>query len=213
MPAPICAAPIDDKRSRKNGHGYGGRAKNTSPASISTPRARAIAASSPASTQAGACTQIEAPPCGSVNSKSGRSSRSAAAASASAFLHRLVDAARVRLVVAEREEERVRVLQERARMAHHRMAQHAQLLHQRARRDDVAQAKRRRQALRHRADVDDAAALVQALQRRHRRAGVQVFGLVVVLDHDEVCELGLAQQPAGCARARASPSSGSGATA
>jgi hypothetical protein len=37
MPAGICAAAIDDKRSRKNGHGYGGRAKNTSPASMSTP--------------------------------------------------------------------------------------------------------------------------------------------------------------------------------
>ena len=79
-------------------------------------------------------------------------------------------------------------------MADHGVAQHAQLLHQRARRDDVAQAQRRRQALRDRADVDDAAALVEALQRRHRRAGVQVLGLVVVFDEHEVVQLGLAQQ-------------------
>ena len=79
-------------------------------------------------------------------------------------------------------------------MAQHRVAQPAQLVDQRTRRDDVAEPQRRRQALRDRADVDHAAALVEALQRRHRRAGVQVLGFVVVFDDDEIALLGQAQQ-------------------
>ena len=51
-----------------------------------------------------------------------------------AFAHGLVDAARVRFVVAQRQEQRVRMLQEGAGMAHDGVAQHAQLGHQRARR-------------------------------------------------------------------------------
>ena len=114
---------------------------------------------------------------------------------AEALAHHLVGAARVRGVVAEREEERVGVLQERARVADHRVAQLAQLRDQLARGDDVAQAQRGREAFRHRAHVDDAAGPVEALQRRHRRAGVQVLCLVVVLDDDEVGLLGALEEP------------------
>ena len=79
-------------------------------------------------------------------------------------------------------------------MPHHRMADRAQLLDQRAGRHDVAEPQRGREALGHRAHVDHAAGLVEALERRHRRAFVEVLGLVVVFDDDEVLQLGLAQQ-------------------
>jgi hypothetical protein len=84
---------------------------------------------------------------------------SPAAASCQPFLHHLVDAPRVRLVVPERHEQRIGLLQEGAGVAHHRMAQQPQFGHQRTRRDDVAQPQRRRQALGQRADVDHAADL------------------------------------------------------
>ena len=97
-------------------------------------------------------------------------------------------------MVAQRQEQRIGVLQKGAGVAHHGMAQHAQLVDQRARRNDVAQPQRGRQALGQRPHIDHTPALVQALERGHGRALVEVLGLVVVLDDHEIALLGAAQQ-------------------
>ena len=86
------------------------------------------------------------------------------------------------------------MLQEGAGVAHHGVAQTAQLGNQRARRHDVAQAQRGRQTLGDRAHVNHAPHFVQAFERGHGFAGVQVLGLVVVLNHYKILLRRLAQQ-------------------
>ena len=86
------------------------------------------------------------------------------------------------------------MLQEGAGVAQHGVAQFAQLGDQRARRNDVAQAQRGRQAFGHRAHVNHPPHFVQAFERRHGLALVQVFGFVVVFNHHKIFALRQRQQ-------------------
>ena len=56
--------------------------------------------------------------------------------------------------------------------------------------DDVGDAERREHRLRQRADIDDAAAVVQALHRRDRMPAEAILAVVVVLDDPGVVLLG-----------------------
>ena len=86
------------------------------------------------------------------------------------------------------------MLQKRAGVAQHGVAQFTQFGDQRARRDDVAQAQRGRQAFGHRAHINHPPHLIQAFERRHGLALVQILGLAIIFNHHEVVALGLRQQ-------------------
>ena len=117
-----------------------------------------------------------------------------------------------RLVMAERQEQRDGALVVGRRMAQHEAAQRPQLGDQFGGGDDVAEPQARRERLRHRADIDDAAGAIEALQRLLRRL-VEQLAVIAVLDDDLVVAAGARQQVLPPLGAAAAPWSGNGGSA
>ncbi|CDX16703.1 hypothetical protein MPL3356_220181 [Mesorhizobium plurifarium] len=98
-----------------------------------------------------------------------------------------------RLVVAERQEQRHRALVVRRRVPQHEATQRAKLGDQSRRGHDVAEPQAWSERLRHRADIDDAAGAVEALQRLLRRL-VEQLAVIAILDDDLVVAVGARQK-------------------
>ena len=202
----MCCSAIDEMPSRMKRVGLSIRSKKRSPGSMMTLR---HAAASARAARVGAARSFE--PQRRAAGRIGRAplrqeGRDRLDQPLAPLVERRRQPAHQRLVVAERQEQRDGPLVVGRRMPQHEAAQRAQFGDQVGRSDDVAEPQARRQRLRHRADIDDAAGAVEALQRLLRRL-VDELAVIAVLD-DDLVEL-LARASRSCRRsARAAPWSG-----
>ncbi len=193
MPGSMCCSAIDEMPSRMKRVGLSVRSKKRSPGSMMTLRA---AAASARLARVGAARAFE-PERGAA----GRIRRAPFGQEGRDRLHQplapLVEGGRQpahqRLVMAERQEQRDGALVVGRRVAQHEAAQRAEFGDQAGRGDDVAEPQARRERLRHRADIDDAARAVDALQRLLRRF-VEKLAVIAVLDDDLVVAAGAREQ-------------------
>ena len=171
----------------------GVRSKKRSPGSMMTLRAAAASARPRASVPRGPSSQSEVPPAEFVECQSGRKAEIAWTSRLRRSSKARGQTPHQRLVVAERQEQGHRALVVGRRMAQHEAAQRPQFRDQLGRRHDVAHPQAGRERLRHRADIDDAARAVEALQRLLRRL-VEKLAVIAVLDDDLVVAGGARQQ-------------------